>query len=135
MSQENVQATKRFIDAYNRRDVEAMLADLDPEIEWRSGILTSLGGEAAVFRGYEGFRKALGELYEALGETHIECSEMRDLGNRVVTIGRFRVRGRESGAGTESPWGAVADFKGSKAIRIRSYFNVEEALEAAGLSE
>ena len=126
--------TKRFIDAYNRRDLEAVLADLDPEIEWRSGILTSLGGEAAV-RGYEGLRKALGELYEALGETHIECSEMRDLGNRVVTIGRFRVRGRESGAGAESPWGAVADFKGSKAIRIRSYFNVEEVLKAAGLSE
>jgi hypothetical protein len=29
----------------------------------------------------------------------------------------------------------VADFKGGKAIRIRSYFNVEEVLEAAGLSE
>jgi ketosteroid isomerase-like protein len=135
MSQENVEAAERFIDAYNRRDVEAMLADLDPEIEWHSGILTGLGGEAAVFRGHEGFREALGDLHEALGETHIECSEIRDLGNRVVTIGRFRVRGRESGAGTESPWGGVADFKGGKAIRIRSYFSVEEVLEAAGLSE
>ena len=134
MSEENVEVTERFIDAYNRRDVEAMLADLDPEIEWHSGI-TSLGGEAGTFRGYEGVRAALRDVYEALGETHIECSEIRDLGNRVVTIGRFHVRGRESGAETESPWGAVADFKGSKAIRIRSYFNVEEALEAAGLEE
>jgi hypothetical protein len=57
MSQENVEAAERFIDAYNRRDVEAMLADLDPEIEWHSGILTGLGGEAAVFRGHEGFRR------------------------------------------------------------------------------
>jgi hypothetical protein len=40
MSQENVEAAERFIDAYNRRDVEAML-----------------GGEAAVFRGHEGFRR------------------------------------------------------------------------------
>ena len=134
MSQENVEVTERFIDAYNRRDVEAMLADLDPEIEWHSGI-TSLGGEDGTFLGYEGFRAALRDVYEALGETHIECSEIRDLGNRIVTIGRFHVRGRESGAGTESPWAAVADFKGSKGIRIRSYFNVEEALEAAGLPE
>ena len=134
MSRENVEVTERFIDAYNRRDVEAMLADLDPEIEWHSGI-TSLGGEDGAFLGYEGFRAALRDVYEALGETHIECSEIRDLGNRIVTIGRFHVRGRESGAGTESPWAAVADFKGSKGIRIRSYFNVEEALEAAGLSE
>ena len=135
MSQENVEATQRFIDAYNRRDVEAMLADLDPEIEWRSGILTGLGGEAAVFHGHEGFRAAFRELYEALGETHIECSEMRDLGNRVVTIGRFHVRGRESGAESESPWAGVADFKDGRGTRIRSYFGAEEVREAAALSE
>ena len=134
MSQENVEVTERFIDAYNRRDVEAMLADLDPEIEWHSGI-TSLAREDGTFLGYEGFRAALRDVYEALGETHIECSEIRDLGDRIVTDGRFHVRGRESGAETMSPWAAVADFKGSKGIRIRSYFNVEEALEAAGLSE
>ena len=134
MSQENVEITERFIDAYNRRDVEAMLADLDPEIEWHSGI-TSLGGETGAFHGYEGFRAALRDVHGALGETHIACSEIRDLGDRVITIGRFRVRGRESGAETESPWGAVVDFKGNKGIRIRSYFNVDEALEAAGVSD
>ena len=135
MSEENVEATGRFIDAYNRRDVEALMADLDPEVEWRSGILIGLGGEAAVFHGFEGLREALRDLYEALGETHIECSEIRDLGDRVVTLGRFHVRGSESGAQSESPWGAVADFKDGKAIRIRSYFSIEEVLEAAGLSE
>ena len=38
-------------------------------------------------------------------------------GDRTVTIGRFHVRGRESGAESESPWGAVADFKDGRAIR------------------
>ena len=135
MSQENVEASWRFIDGYNRRDVEAMIAELDPEIEWRSGILIGLGGEAAVFHGFEGIREALRDLYEALGDAHIECSEIRDLGDRIVTLGRFHVRGSESGAQSESPWGAVADFKDGKAIRIRSYFSIEEVLEAAGLSE
>jgi ketosteroid isomerase-like protein len=135
MSEENVEATKRFIDAYNRRDVEGMLADLDPEIEWLSGFLIGLGGEAAVFRGYEGVREALRDLYEALGTTRIESAEIRDLGDRTVTIGRFHARGKESGAESESPWGAVADFKDGRAIRIRSYLSVEEVLEAAGLSE
>jgi ketosteroid isomerase-like protein len=135
MSEENVEATRRFIEAYNRRDVEAMMADLDPGIEWHGGILIGLGGEAAVFHGFEGVRKALRDIYEALGDAHIECSEIRDLGDRVVALGRFHVRGSESGAQSESPWGAVADFKDGKAIRIRSYFNSEEVLEAAGLSE
>ena len=135
MSQENVDAAKRFIDAYNRRDLDAMVQDLDSGIEWHSGILAALGGEAAVFRGHEGVRDALRDLYEALGETQIECSEFRDLGDRVVTIGRFHARGKESGAEAESPWGGVADFQDGKAIRIRSYFNHEEVLEAAGLSD
>jgi hypothetical protein len=34
MSQENVEAFKRGSDAVNRRDVEALLADVDPAVEW-----------------------------------------------------------------------------------------------------
>ena len=135
MSQENVELVKRFVDAYNRRDVEAMLNDLDPEIEWHSGILTALGRDAAVYRGHDGFRQGLRDIYEALGETQIEYSEIRDLGSRTLAIGRFRARGRGSGAEIDSPNASVADFKNGKAVRIRTYFDREEALEAAGLRE
>ena len=34
MSQENVDKTREFIDAYNRRDFEAATRDFDPDIEW-----------------------------------------------------------------------------------------------------
>jgi hypothetical protein len=33
MSQENVELTKRALEAYNRRDVDALLEDLDQSIE------------------------------------------------------------------------------------------------------
>jgi hypothetical protein len=33
MSQENLEASRRFVDAFNRRDVEAMIATLDTGIE------------------------------------------------------------------------------------------------------
>lgn len=135
MSLANVEAVKRFVDAYNRRDVDAMLQDLDPEIEWHSGILTGLGGGAAVYRGHDGFSEGIRDLYEALGETYIEYPEIRDLGERTVGIGRVRARGRESGAETESPHASVADFKNGKAIRIRTYLEPEEALEAAEVRE
>ena len=42
-------------------------------------------------------------MYEAFDEIQIEVSEIRDLGDRLVAIGRTRTRGRESGAETESP--------------------------------
>ena len=35
MAQENVEAFKRFIAAFNRLDPEAMLAEVDAEVEWR----------------------------------------------------------------------------------------------------
>jgi hypothetical protein len=39
----------------------------------------------------------------AFAEIHSEYSEVRDLGDRTVAIGRLRARGNESGAATESP--------------------------------
>jgi ketosteroid isomerase-like protein len=34
MSQENVDKTTDFIDAYNRRDFDAATRDFDPEVDW-----------------------------------------------------------------------------------------------------
>ncbi len=135
MSQENVETFKRGLDAYNRQDVEAMLEVADPEIEWQPGTLTGLGGEAAVYRGHEGIREGFRDLYDAMGESRLEYPEIRDLGDRIVGIGRVCARGRESGAETESPHASVVDYKNGRAIRVRSYFDPKAALEAAGLSE
>jgi hypothetical protein len=41
MSQENVEAFKRFADANNRRDVDALLKELDTDVEWHSAVLRS----------------------------------------------------------------------------------------------
>jgi SnoaL-like domain len=79
MSEENVEAFKRGAEAYNRRDVEALLKDLDPEVEWHSALLIPFGGEATVSRGHEGVREVMSEVFEALAEIHLDYSEIRDL--------------------------------------------------------
>jgi hypothetical protein len=89
MSQENVGAFKGAIEAANHQDVEAFLAHCDPEVEWpRPAILMSLGGEAKVYRGHEGVREVLEDVFEAFAELHLEISEIRDLEDRIVAIGR-----------------------------------------------
>jgi ketosteroid isomerase-like protein len=135
MSQENVEAFKRFADANNRRDVEALLAELDADVEWQSAVLGSLGGDATVHRGHDGVREMLRDLYEAFSEFRVEFSDIRDLGDRVVAIGRWVTRGEESGVETTPPLASVVDFRNGKAIRVRSYLDPNEALEAAGLRE
>jgi ketosteroid isomerase-like protein len=135
MSQENVETFKRAADAYNRRDIEALLKELDPDVEWRSAILMPLGREARVHRGHEGVREGLRGVYEALAEFHVEYSEVRDLSDRIVGIGRIRMRDKQSGVETESPLVSVTDVKNGKGIRVWNYLNPEEVPEAGGLSE
>ncbi len=135
MSDENVETFKRGVDAYNRRDVEALLEELHPRVEWRPLLPVLLGGEAAIYRGHEGARQGIRELEEAFTELRAEPAEFRDLGERVVAIGRLYGRGKESGVETVSPNVWVVDFEDGKVVRIREYLDPDEALEAAGLSE
>jgi ketosteroid isomerase-like protein len=135
MSQENVEAFKRGLEAGNRGDIETLLEVLDPEVAWHSALHALLGGEATVYRGYDGVREMLRDLYDAFDEIQIEISEIRDLGDRLVAIGRTHVRGKTSGADAETPMGFVTEFKDGKAISMRGYLDPQEALEAAGRRE
>ncbi|MGA8217785.1 MAG: nuclear transport factor 2 family protein [Solirubrobacterales bacterium] len=135
MSDENVEALKRGFGAYNRRDTEGLLEELDPEVELRASLEVMLGGDSTVYRGHEGIRDNLRDVAEFFAEFQIEISDIRDLDERIVAIGKLRGRGKESGAEVETPIGYVVEFKNGKVIRIDDYLEPKEALEAAGLSE
>ena len=77
MSQENVEVFKRASDAINRRDAEALLSELDPEVEWHPAILMAIGGKQTVYRGHEGVREWLRDLYETLSEFQAEYPEIQ----------------------------------------------------------
>jgi ketosteroid isomerase-like protein len=132
MSQANGEAFKRAIEAYNRRDVEALLRELDTEIEWRPVLPVVLGGDTTVYRGHDGVRQLLGDLDEVLAERQLDFSEIRETGDHVVATGSLRIRGRSSGALSESPFGCVAELKNGKAIRIQTYLDPSDALEHLG---
>jgi ketosteroid isomerase-like protein len=132
VSQENVEAFRRGLDAGNRGDVEGLLEVLDPDVAWHSALHALLGGEATVYRGHAGVREMIEDLYGSFDEIQIEVSEIRDLGDHLVAVGRTRARGGASGADVETPIAFVSQFKDGKAISVRGYLDPEEALEAAG---
>jgi ketosteroid isomerase-like protein len=135
MSQENVEAFKRAIKAYNRRDIDAFLEEIDPEIELQGALQALLENEATVYRGHEGVRQWIRDIDEALANISLELPEIRDLGDRIVAIGWLRARGKASGAETKSRFGCVVEWKNGKATRVVSFLSEAEALEAAGLRE
>jgi ketosteroid isomerase-like protein len=132
MSQENVEVYKRAVDANNRHDLDALLDEFDPDVEWHSALV---GMGTQVYRGKEGVREMFRDLEENFTGMVVEFPEVRDLGDRVLALGRLRARGHESGVQAEGSFNQLADFKNGKMIRIRSFLNRQEALEAARLSE
>jgi ketosteroid isomerase-like protein len=135
MSRENVEAFERAIEAYNRRDIDAFLEPIDPEVELQGALQALLESEAKVYRGYEGVRQWVRDIDEALANIRLELPEIHDLGDRLVAIGRLSARGQASGAETESPFGCVVEWKNGKATRVVSFLDRKEAIEAAGLRE
>ena len=111
MSQENVETTRAGLDAWSRRDIEALIELLHPEVEWHPALQRLVGGEAVV------------------------VSEVYDLGERVAALAHLALRGRQSRLEIESPVGVVVDFREHKMLCVRTYLGHTEALEAAGLSE
>jgi ketosteroid isomerase-like protein len=136
MSQENVETFMRAVEAINRGDVETVLQELDPAIEWHMAIQELVGGVAGVYHGHDGVREYFRDMDDAFAEVELDYTEVRDLGDRVLATGSFRTRGRHSGAVIESPVAALVDVDDdSKATRVLTYLDLKEALEAAGLRD
>jgi uncharacterized protein len=133
MSEENVEAFKLGIEAANRRDIEALLAELDPEVEWHARL--PMAGGDAVYQGHEGVRAFLQDMWETLADTKFRFPEILDAGDQVVGLGRFSARGEMSGIETGTPFAYVVEYRHGKARRVRAFLDHDEALEAAGLSE
>ena len=134
MSQENVETLRRGLEAFSRADVEAALEVLDAEVEWYPAVQPMLG-ERTVYRGHQGVRDMFRNMDEVYLEFRIEDAEFRDLGDRVVATCRIRARGKQSGAESDSPFGYLFDFRNGTVVRVRSFLDPKEALEAAGLRE
>jgi ketosteroid isomerase-like protein len=125
-----VEIVKVLMDAVNRRDIDAVAGVTTPNFEWFPVFAARVEGD--VYRGREGIETFLGEVDETWEEFRPMPEEYRDLGDRVLGLGRLKTRGRGSGVPIDEPWGGVYDIRGGKISRIRTYLDHDEALRAAG---
>jgi ketosteroid isomerase-like protein len=133
MSQVNVEIVKRVIDAFNRRDVDLIAKLTTPDFEWFPALPGNVEGGG--YRGREGIETYLSEIRDTWEELRIFGGEFRDLGDRVLVLGRAEGRGRGSGVPVDTSHGFVAEFRGDKLSRVRTYLDHDDALRAAGLAE
>jgi ketosteroid isomerase-like protein len=135
MSQENVDVILQEVEAVNRRDADAFVATVSPDVEWEDSIFWS--EVARSFRGKaelrEWFNQVVNEPWESL---HCSVEEITEAGDdRVFLGGLLTARGKDTGVETQQYFWSVAWITDGKVTRRQVFLDRAEALEAAGLRE
>jgi ketosteroid isomerase-like protein len=130
MSRENVEKTREYIDAYNRRDFDTAVRNFDPDIQWvlpAHQSSDSAQGPDAIIRFWEG-------LDETMEELRLDAQEFVDAGDRVAVRLRYYGRGRGSGVALETEmYHQVTTFRSGVIVRMEYVTSWAEALEVAGV--
>ena len=133
MSQENVEPVKKGIEAFNRCDADALAELTTLDFELLPALAATV--EHGSYRRREGIDAYFADRGDTWEEARIFGEEFRDLGDRVLVLGRIQARGRGGGVPVDAPWGLICDFRGDKICCTRTSLDHGEALRAAGLVE
>jgi ketosteroid isomerase-like protein len=130
VSTENVEIVRRLVQAFNDRDLDAMLEVTDPQAELQS-LRAQLEGKA--YRGHDGVRQMLADFDQDWDFLQMAPEEFREADDEVVVLGRLRARGRASGVDLEVPVGFVWKLRDGRVVYGKTFSEQADALRAAGL--
>jgi ketosteroid isomerase-like protein len=127
---DKVALVKQLFEAVRVWDVDTLLEIYHPDVELMP--LTGTRVETGGYRGHAGVRayaaesRDLWEVLEPVGE------EFTDLGDKVLVVGRCRVRGRASGAESNPVCAWVVGVRDGLIVSLRACDSYDEALRVAG---
>jgi ketosteroid isomerase-like protein len=136
MSEENVELLREVTAAANRRDFDAFVALVSPDVVWESRSSSTFPGFRDVYRGREEVREWVAQALEVIEDAQTEVEEIEDLGDDRLLVEIVRTgRGKGSGVPAELRDWWVVWFAEGLITRRQAFWTRDEALEAAGLSE
>ncbi len=133
MSQANVEIVQKAIEAWNQREADLLLSYAAPEIEWMPAGPAAV--ERAVYRGHDEVASAYAAVWETWELFRFEGSQVRDLGDSVLWLGRVKMRGSASRVELDQEFAAHWMLRAGKLIRIQAFLSWRDALEAIGMAE
>lgn len=131
MSEQNVEIVRRCCEAFDQGDYEAALELLAPDVEYD----LSHSPDGGVYRGHDGVREAFRIWMGTWNDYRQVRDEPIDAGDEVILPVREYGRGKGSGIAMERPTYGVWTMRSGKAVRIRFYSTMAQALEAVGRPE
>jgi ketosteroid isomerase-like protein len=130
MSQENVSLIKSLYEAFGKGDVPAVLAAMDPAIEWNEAENFPYAdknpyvGPAAIV---EGVFARLGGEWDGFSVT---LEELLDAGDAVVSMGRYAGAYKKTGTRIHAQFAHVWKLRGGKIVTFLQYTDTLQATKA-----
>jgi ketosteroid isomerase-like protein len=117
-----VEIVQRSYDAFDRGDMENVVADMHPDIEWHQAQGLPHGG---LYRGLAEVRRNIFDPLEESwwDEFSARPDEFLDAGDQVVVIGRYRGVAKGTGKQLDVPFVHVWTLVDEKAIRFRQFLD------------
>jgi ketosteroid isomerase-like protein len=130
MNQEdNVRVVQGLFAAFGRGDVPAVLQMLTEDVEW-----SVPGAPANPFGGARHGREGVIRFFEALAQSveheAFEPQEFIAQGDRVVVLGRERLRARSTGRVVEQDWAMAFRFQEGKIRSLTIYEDTAALVDA-----
>jgi ketosteroid isomerase-like protein len=128
MASENVDLVRSGYEAFNRGDIDAVLALLDDDVQWHEP--GGGGAPSGTFRGPQSIASDLfSHVPEQFEEFSVETERFIDAGEQIVVIGRFRGRAK-SGKELDAAFAHVATVRDGKEVEFRNYVAADEWADA-----
>jgi ketosteroid isomerase-like protein len=131
-STQDVETLRAGYEAFNRRDFDALMELLDPDIEWRQD--ASVAPDADVFRGREGTERFFTAILSDFDHLEFVPEEIIDADDQVVVVVAAHGRGKASGAEVAAKFTHLWTIRDGKGVRAVFYADHAKALADAGLS-
>jgi hypothetical protein len=119
-----------FVQAFNARDVEAIVAICHPDCE----VIALRSEIEGPFRGHDGVRRWFGGFVETAADVSLVAERVETLSDgRMVLLGRQSGSGTMGAVGFDAPLAAIVSYEDGLVKHVRSFPTHEAALQAAGL--
>jgi ketosteroid isomerase-like protein len=125
-----VDLTRAAYMALNRGDVEWLIQHCAPGVEMH---FRGVAGEPVLYVGASGVREYFRDIARVWDSVEYTPEQIRDLGDRTLTILRRRLRGKKSGLCLEDTVACVCMLRDGAVAEIWAYRDLDEALADARL--
>jgi ketosteroid isomerase-like protein len=123
--QTGVELVRGIIEAFNRGDVDGMLARMHPDFEWRP---LEASPVSHVYRGREQVRRYVEDWLGTFESLRLDLEDPTEVADRVVAVVRGHGRGRASGVELAARFFQVWTLRPGAAVAMEEYATREQAL-------